>query len=83
MAAAATVMEEGTVNPALSLESATAVPPAAAGAFRVTVQVLAPGPVRVAGVQVRPAGCRMGEAVTAKVLEVPLRVAVMLAVAAA
>jgi hypothetical protein len=64
-------------------ETATAEPPVGAGALKVTVQALVPGPVNEAGLQVRlltvtvtSGGARLMEAV----LELPFSAAVMTAV---
>ena len=54
VAAAATVTLAGTVKLALLLVKVTAEPPVGAGALKVTVQALVPGPVNEAGLQVRP-----------------------------
>ena len=53
---AATVTEPGTPTEALLLDRATLAPPAGAAALRVTVQVLVPGVLTEAGLQLRLAG---------------------------
>jgi hypothetical protein len=54
VAAAATVTLAGTIKLALLLVRATAEPPVGAGALKVTVQALVPGPVNDVGLQLRP-----------------------------
>ena len=54
---AATITLEGTVTVALLLDSETVVPPAGEVPLIVTVQVADPGPVTVAGVQLRLTTC--------------------------
>jgi hypothetical protein len=57
---AETLTVEGTVKAALLLETATAVPPAGAGAVNVTEQLLAPGETIDAGLHVSALGCIKG-----------------------
>jgi hypothetical protein len=76
VAAAATVTLAGTVRLALLLVKATGEPPVGAGPLKVTVQALVPGPVKEAGLQVRPLTVAAGTVTTPPVAEVVIGMAV-------
>ena len=78
-APAATDALAGTVTFELLLASATAMPPAGAGALRETVQEILPDPVTLEGVQVS-ADSICGARLTEDVMETPAAEAVMVAV---
>jgi hypothetical protein len=80
VAAAATVTLAGTVKLALLLVKATAEPPVGAGPLKVTVQALVPGPVREAGLQVRPLTVTGAISESVELADVPLAAAVSVAV---
>jgi hypothetical protein len=77
VAAAATVTLAGTVKLTLLLVKATVEPPVGAGALKVTLQALVPGPVNEAGLQVRPVTVTGGGTFTTPpVAEVAIDIAV-------
>jgi hypothetical protein len=76
VAAAATVMLAGTVKLALLLLKPTTTPPERAGPLRVTVQALAPGPVKEAGAQLRLLTVTGASRVNVELAEPPLAEAV-------
>ena len=82
VAPTATVTDPGTLAAPLSLDNATLAPPAGAAELNVTVQLLVPGVVTVAGVQLNPAGCSNGLSVTLAVRFTPPAEAVIVPVVA-
>jgi hypothetical protein len=76
----ATITLPGTVTVALLLDSETAVPPEGAFPFIVTIQLVVPGPVTVAGVQLRLVTCSSGgDTISPVVVVLPFRPAVSVA----
>ena len=80
VAPTATVTDPDTLAEPLSLDNATLAPPAGAAELNVTVQLLVPGVVTVAGVQLRLAGCTSGLSVMVAVRFTPPAEAVIVAV---
>ena len=74
VAPAGTVTEAGVVKLALLSERVTTAPPVGAAPLKVTVQVVVPGVLIVAGAQSRLVGVTVPDCVTEIVPELPVRV---------